>query len=245
MINEQILTFNGDAHQLVGTLHLPDQTPAPMIIGCHGLLANRHSPKQIALAQACCAQGIGYLRFDFQGCGDSTGDFAAGTALDARCADLRRAVATLDNHPHCGPLLGLFGSSFGGTVVLAYGAGNQVPVLVTYAAPINSQDLSTARMPETLPSAIKATLQDQWRFDITPDLKKISYILVVHAQGDAVVPAAHAQTIHRQAREPKRLWIQPGGDHPMSDPQLQKRFLSQALDWYQRGLDGFGTGSEE
>ncbi|MBR9980379.1 MAG: damage-inducible protein CinA, partial [Desulfatitalea sp.] len=59
-----------DGHRLTGTLHLPDVERPPVVIGCHGLLADRRSPKQIALASALGRLGIAYLRFDHRGCGD-------------------------------------------------------------------------------------------------------------------------------------------------------------------------------
>lgn len=210
-----------------------------MVIGCHGLLANRHSPKQIALARTCCDHGIGYLRFDFYGCGDSPGDFAQGIALEVRCKDLTSAIAALGDRPECGPLLGLFGSSFGGTVVLAHSAVNPVSCKVTYAAPITNRGLGATRVSAQLDPALRLALEQNWHFDIGPGLAAIGNILVIHAQGDAIVPVSHAHEIHGRAREPKKLWIQNQGDHPMSDPEHQARFLSQALDWYQRGLEGF------
>ena len=210
-----------------------------MVVGCHGLMANRRSPKQIALARTCCGHGIGYLRFDFHGCGDSPGDFAQGTALAVRCGDLANAVTALMGHPQCGPLLGLFGSSFGGTVALAYAAVNPVPCLVTYAAPITSQGLGAARVPGQPDPTLSSTLAHNWRFDIGHSLCAVGNILVIHARGDDIVPVTHAHEIHRQAKDPKKIWIQDQGDHPMSDPGHQARFLSQALDWYQRALKVF------
>ena len=244
MSKEQTITINSGGYRLIGTLHLPEGLAAPMVVGCHGLLANRHSPKQIALARTCCDHGIGYLRFDFHGCGDSTGDFARGTALEVRCGDLSSAVTTLMDHPQCGPLLGLFGSSFGGTVVLAYAAVHPVPSLVTYAAPITSQGLGATRVGVQLDPELSSTLAHNWQFDIGHSLSAVGNILIIHAQGDAVVPVSHAHEIHIRARDPKKIWIQDQGDHPMSDPQHQTRFLSQALDWYQRGHEEF-SGKED
>lgn len=239
MHKEHTITFNSGAHKLIGTLHMPDRIPAPMVIGCHGLLANRHSPKQIALARTCCDHGIGYLRFDFCGCGDSPGDFAQGTALQVRCKDLASAIAALIDHPECGPLLGLFGSSFGGTVALAYAAVHPVPCQVTYAAPITSQELGTTQISTQLDPTLKSALERNWHFDIRPGLSAIANILVIHAKGDTIVPVSHAHEIHRRAKDPKKLWIQNQGDHPMSDPRHQAGFLSHALDWYQRALKDF------
>lgn len=236
MPKEQTITFISDGYQLVGSLHLPDRLPAPMVIGCHGLLANRHSPKQIALGRTCCEHGIGYLRFDHRGCGESPGDLAHSASLNARCDDLASAIAALAANPSCGSLLGLFGSSFGGTVVLSYSAANPVTRLVTYAAPITSNGLGSAGVSAKLDPGHKAIIEHQWDFDIRPSLSALANILIIHAENDAIVPVAHAHEIHCRAKHPKKLWIQNKGDHPMSDPILQTGFLSQALNWYQKGL---------
>ena len=236
--NQQIIEFYSGPYRLVGTLHLPDRTPAPVIIGCHGLIANRQSPKQIALARACCDHGIAYFRFDHHGCGDSQGDFAAGAALKIRCRDLECAASALAGHPGLGPLLGLFGSSFGGTVAIFHAHEHPVSFLVTYAAPITSEGLGVSQVSERLTPTQQASLSKTWDFDIRGFLSTQRNILVIHAEKDAIVPMDHAREIYRQARDPKRLIIQNGGDHPMSDPSLQSRFLSQAVDWYQRAMWG-------
>ena len=70
--------------------------PAPLVVGCHGLLSDRRSPKQTALAGACQRQGMAYFRFDHRGCGESEGRLEEHTTLEARCSDLlSRATAGL------------------------------------------------------------------------------------------------------------------------------------------------------
>ena len=230
----QTLHFDSDGYRLTGDLHLPDAPHPPVIIGCHGLQANRQSPKQIALAEACARHGMAYFRFDHRGCGDSQGNFEEVTSLTARCKDLSAAVAALRNHPGTGKLLGLFGSSFGGTVILALGAVQPVPALVTYAAPINSQTLQKSAISDADGQPILSkTLQASLRFDIGDSLGAIRNILIVHGQNDSVVPHQHARLIYRKAGQPKKIIIQPGGDHRMSNPGHQKAFLRQFLSWFQ------------
>jgi alpha-beta hydrolase superfamily lysophospholipase len=224
------LTFISDGYRLAGTLHLPDQPHPPFIIGCHGLLADRHSPKQLSLARACNRVGIAYFRFDHRGCGDSQGDFNAVTNLSARCRDLDEAIATLRLHPDLGPLLGLFGSSFGGTVVINLAAEQTIPALVTFAAPIESTSIRRSAVDiedET------NTLDDALRFSIVDKLGSISNILIGHGQNDEIVPLEHAHRIYDLARAPKKLIIQEGGDHRMSNPIHQHTFAEQFVAWFQ------------
>lgn len=232
MHSEHTLYFESDNYKLAGTLHLPDMPNPPVVIGCHGLLANRHSLKQISLAQACNRNGMAYFRFDHRGCGDSEGQFVKVTSLAARVQDLYHAVATMQHHSQLGPLSALFGSSFGGSVVLEYAADHPSPALITYAAPLDSASINPTNIRDNHgQSPSSALLTNALEFDITPKLKSIKNILVSHSQGDETVPVAHAREIYRLAGDPKKLLIFPGGDHRMSNTTHQRQFETQFLDW--------------
>lgn len=162
--------FYCDGLRLAGSQHLPAGARSPVVIGCHGLFSSRRSPKQIALAQGCGKLGIGYLRFDHRGCGDSQGDFERDTSLQARCRDLAAAVAFIRKQPDTGPGIGLFGSSMGGAVCLNAACKLDIRTLVTFAAPIRS-DLGGAKRPAggRQPEQNAIFLDSrQRRFDITP-----------------------------------------------------------------------------
>ena len=232
MPTEHTIYFDADGYRLSGTLHLPDRPNPPVIIGCHGLLANRHSPKQISLASACNQKGLAYFRFDHRGCGDSQGEFSKVTTLAARRQDLYHAVQTMQHQSQVGAITALFGSSFGGTVVLAHAAKHPSPALITYAAPINSTAIHHDNIRDNngqSPSA--ALLTDPLTFDITSDLKASKNILVAHSRNDETVPVEHAYQIYETAKDPKKKLIFEGGDHRMSNPTHQKHFEKIFVEW--------------
>jgi alpha-beta hydrolase superfamily lysophospholipase len=232
MPREQTICFDADGYRLTGTLHLPDGPKPPVVIGCHGLLANRHSPKQICLASACNQKGLAYFRFDHRGCGDSQGDFQNVTTLTARRQDLYHAIRTMQHHSEIGSLAALFGSSFGGTVVLAYAAIHPAPRLITYAAPINSTEIHHLHIKDNSgrpPS--QNLLSDALAFDIAQDIGTVDSILVVHSQNDETVPVKHAHQIYETVNTPKELLIFKGGDHRMSDSALQYQFEEKFIQW--------------
>lgn len=237
-MNRQLdLFFDANGYKLAGTLHLPPGAEPPVVIGCHGLFANRNSRKQVTLAQACNAQGIAYLRFDHRGCGQSQGVFNEVTSLPARCDDLHQAIAAMQRHPLVGDLVALFGSSFGGTVVLAYAAQHQVPAIITYAAPSNSTAIRHTNIRDDRGNRPHPSLLTEGlAFDIVPGLKSVSNILVAHSQDDETVPVVHALQIHANAAAPKELQIFSGGDHRMSSPQHQKEFEDLFIDWLKKQL---------
>ena len=61
---EQTVSFMVDGLVLSGVMHLPDRVPFAVIVGCHGLMADKNSPKQVELAKRCTAAGMAYFRFD-------------------------------------------------------------------------------------------------------------------------------------------------------------------------------------
>ena len=237
MNRELDIVFDANGYKLVGTLHLPEISKPPVVIGCHGLFANRNSPKQVSLAKACNAQGFAYLRFDHRGCGQSQGVFHEVTSLPARCDDLDQAVATMQRHPEVGELAALFGSSFGGTVVLAYAARHTVPAIITYAAPTNSTAIRHANIRDDQGNAPHPSLlSEALSFDIVAGLESVSNILVAHSQNDETVPVDHAIQIHASVGAPKELKIFPGGDHRMSNSQHQLQFETMFIHWLKKQL---------
>jgi uncharacterized protein len=233
MLNPITIPFKADGLTLVGSLHLPDAENASFIIGCHGLAANRNSPKQIDLARTCNEHGLAYFRFDHRGCGDSQGDFVDATTLEARCRDLDQAVKTISAHSAVNSMAGLFGSSFGGTVALAYACNHDVPRLMTYAAPLNSHDIQHDSIRDSKGRMHPAAgLPRNLAFDLEPNLQSVRNICVVHSSSDETVPVAHARRIYDGANEPKSLQIFKGGDHRMSDPDHQQLFRKLFIQWF-------------
>jgi len=225
--------FESDGYLLRGTLHLPDVDHPPFIIGCHGLLADRQSPKQISLGEALSQIGIAYLRFDHRGCGDSQGDINEAPLLPSRCRDLYHAMKAMKTYSFLGPILGLFGSSFGGTVVLASASEHPVPTLISYAAPIRSRSIQPAVAKEIQArNEVSDRAATNFIFDISESISAIRNAIIIHGEHDEIVPLSHAREIYRIINEPKQLIIYDNGDHRMSSEKHQKRFLGTCITWF-------------
>ncbi len=218
------VTFDSDGFQLTGTLHLPLNSSPPIVIGCHGLLSNSASPKQIALADHCNTVGLAYFRFDHRGCGTSQGDLKKDTSFQGRCSDLGFALKKIQSSGLVNDRIGLFGSSLGGSVCLEIAASQNIQAIVTFAAPFCSRLLS----PDVLPMNLT--------FDLSDRLAKIKNIHLFHGDADDTVPLSHARFIDQCASEPKKLTIQTNGDHRMSDLAHQKAFLQDAVEWFSKFL---------
>jgi len=231
--------FEIDGLALRGDLHLPAAPAPPLVIGAHGLLSDRSSPKQQALARACTDMGIAYFRFDHRGCGESEGSLASADLLDARCRDLLAALAAMRRRGGFGSGLGLFGSSLGGAVCLRIAAREAIDALVVYAAPVRSAPLrAAAARPGVDPELVRQAGLLGADFDLAPELRRIHHVLVIHGDADAIVPVDHGREIHDAARPPRRLLLLPRGDHALSDPRHQELFLRESALWLKAHLSG-------
>ena len=183
---QQSIIFAADGLNLSGVLHLPASRPTAVIVGCHGLMADKRSPKQIELARGCTDIGMAYFRFDHRGCGQSDGAFDRDTTLENRKSDLTAAVRTVREALGKTIPVGLFGSSLGGTVCLATAFKFAPFAIVTLAAPVKSRSI---RIPERSPESLKQEIgSNGLTFDIVAEMEAIHHILVVHGSDDETVP---------------------------------------------------------
>src|SRR6266702_2311824 len=61
--------------RLALVLHVPEgRRRVPCVVACHGLGASKDSDKYLLLGAELPAAGLALARFDFRGCGESSGD---------------------------------------------------------------------------------------------------------------------------------------------------------------------------
>jgi pimeloyl-ACP methyl ester carboxylesterase len=116
---------------------------SPGVIFLHGLMSDRGGTKAMVLEAHCAARGLGYVRFDMFGHGDSAGRFEDGSV--SRWVE--DAVTVIDELTH-GPQV-LVGSSMGGWVMLktALARPDRVAAMVGVAvAPDFTEELMWAEM---------------------------------------------------------------------------------------------------
>jgi alpha-beta hydrolase superfamily lysophospholipase len=238
-MNQINITFTSDGFLLKGMLHLPETSLPPVVIGSHGLLSNSYSPKQIALARECNAHGIAYFRFDHRGCGQSDGVFNEITSLNGRSNDLISAANTIQLRKDIGKKIGLFGSSMGGTVCISVANVLDIDAWVTYASPVRSNPVTTALEKSDNSEKIKPLLDQKYlTWDISDKLKHLHHIFILHGDSDTIVPPTNAHEIYTKSKDPKKLIIQKGGNHLMSNKKHQKDFLRESVSWFKKWLIG-------
>jgi esterase/lipase len=227
------IQFASEDFWLKGYLHLPPTTHPPCVIGSHGLLSDKDSPKQIALAKHCNAHHMAYFRFDHRGCGESKAPFDTVASLAARCADLIAAANMLRSRGDLSSHLGLFGSSMGGSVCLAVARELSADAIVTWAAPLRSTDLVSQHTKTTVDSNSPF---EKHPFDILDSIAGLQHILIVHGDADETVPLSHAHEIYEHVSEPKNLLVFPQSDHRMGAPSDQQVFIKESTLWFKTFL---------
>jgi fermentation-respiration switch protein FrsA (DUF1100 family) len=186
------------------------------------------------------AEGFNVLALEYRGYGKSAGspslsgvqldiDAALRTLLERRDVDPRRIV--------------LFGQSLGGALALHYAAhGPRRNVLRAVIADSAFSDYRVI-VREKL-SGFLLTWPFQWLPAVTVDngysplaaIASVSPVplLLIHGEGDTIVPPHHSERLYEAATQPKELWRLPNVGHIQSvrDPRLRRRmadYIRQAV----------------
>lgn len=222
------------------------QGNGPTVIFCGGFRSDMTGTKATALERWCQEQGRAYLRFDYSGHGQSSGEFEQGT-IGGWAAD---ALAVFDEMT-TGDVI-LVGSSMGGWIALltALARPERVVGLVGIAA---APDFTTRLMWERFtpyqrqhieekgvyyapseygdPYPITRTLIEESRQLLLLD-SEIAIdcpVRLLHGMRDADVPWEYAPLIARQlTSENVEVRLVKNGDHRMSGPE-QLQLLLEAV----------------
>ena len=199
-------------------LHVPDRSsPVPFVVACHGMSSSKESEKLVMLGEALPAAGVALARFDFRGCGESTGREEE-TTVATRIEDAEAVLARVSEDPRIGRDFGLLGSSMGGFIALHVAvrptAAGRVAAVVTWNAPSAVKGLET-------PAGIARQL-------------------TVQGAADDVVPLDHGLTLHARAAAPCDIVVVPGGDHRLTDPAHRRQVIDVSVRWFRRFLTSEG-----
>jgi alpha-beta hydrolase superfamily lysophospholipase len=226
------LPIGGGALALV--LHLPERSPAPCVVACHGLGASKDTDKYLLLAEALPAAGLALARFDFRGCGESSGA-EEDTTIASRIEDVETVLGFLAGHPALDGRFGLLGSSLGGFVALHVAARRPGLPVVTWNAPASLTELANDDLPEGRRLGVPFALEyATGRYALAPP--GLAMHLVVHGEADEVVGLEHGVALHEQAAEPFDLVLIPGGDHRLTEPAHRRQAVAVSRDWLVRWL---------
>ena len=217
-------------------LHLPE-TAGRMacVVACHGLHASKDSDKYLLLGDALPTAGLALARFDFRGCGESSGREDE-TTIATRIEDVEAVLALLESHPRLDGRFGLLGSSLGGFVALFVASRRPGTPVVTWNAPASLTELANDDLDESRNLGIPFALEFM-KGDYALAPAGVPRHLCVHGDADDVVALDHGVALHERAGEPCDLLVIDGGDHRLTDMAHRTRAVTASRDWLRRFLD--------
>jgi putative redox protein len=226
----QAFHFTGaDGHRLAGRIELPQGPVRGWAVFAHCFTCGKDNLAAVRIARHLALGGIGVLRFDFAGLGESEGDFAQ-SRFSGDVRDLIAAVDAMDAASMPPSLL--IGHSMGGAVALA--ATGDLPgikAVATIAAPsqpmaalhqfnpdalaaIETEGAAEVRLAGRPFRIGKGLIDELHSIDLTDRIARLHRpLLVLHAPLDDTVAAEHASRIFGAARHPKSFVSLDRADH--------------------------------
>jgi alpha-beta hydrolase superfamily lysophospholipase len=220
---------------IAGALHLPEKIPsAPWAVLCHGLFSSMCSVKFTALAELLSRSGIAALRFDFSGCGASTGHIAD-TTVTRRLQELEAVVTYAENHHALGRDCALMGSSLGGFVALLFADRRPFKALSLWATPHDLSLIRNTVPPQDLQRLKPGFFTDAagYRLDAHRTDTPSQFI---HGSHDEIVPVEHVEKLYSPDSPRHQCVIIPGADHTISNQQHRAQALNECCAWLKQHL---------
>ncbi|UUO00936.1 alpha/beta hydrolase [Mycolicibacterium novocastrense] len=231
---------------LAGVIDLPDGDVRGWGVFAHGFTLGKDSPAASRICKQLAAEGIGMLRFDNLGLGDSEGDWSDGS-FSHKVADTVRAVEFMNSQGR--EVCLLVGHSFGGSAVIA--AAHDCPTVkavATIAAPYEPAhveriyDALVERIEDEGEAQLRIggkalTLKRHFLEDVRDaDLRERIHtlrraLLVMHSPTDNTVGIANASEIFQAARHPRSFVSLEGADHLLTGKDQAARAARIVSAW--------------
>jgi esterase/lipase len=244
--------------KISGVIHVPDETPAPAVVFCHGFTGHRIEDHRLFVhaARRMSREGFVAVRFDFRGSGESDGEFENMT-VSSEISDLNAVLSFLVNRNELlKDRIAVVGLSLGGVISILTSAQNPlVKAVCTWSSPAELRSLSNnveksfgmdvKNLFETnyadLPSGYRVGKNffiDALKYDVLDSCAKISPrpMLIIHGSEDPVVPVQHASMLYSKAGEPKKLVIIDGAGHTFSGRVFEDKVVETTIEWFKANL---------
>ncbi|MDR7383030.1 alpha/beta hydrolase family protein [Promicromonospora iranensis] len=247
---ERVTFESTSGPRLAGIIDLPDGEVRGWGVFSHGFTLGKDSPAAARICKQLASEGIGMLRFDNLGLGDSEGDWGDGS-FTHKVADTVQAARFMADQGR--PVHLLVGHSFGGAAAIA--AGGDIPgvqAVATIGAPVeprhaeHNYDAVLDRVfadghARWMVGGRALTLkrhfvEDVRRADLRSKIREMdSPLLVMHSPTDSTVDISNAGEIFQEARHPRSFVSLEGADHLLTasgQARRAARIISAWADQY-------------
>lgn len=228
MQSDRVEFPNTSGETLSGVIESPDGEARAWAVFAHCFTCSKKSLAASRVARGLAEQGIGVLRFDFTGLGDSEGDFST-SGFSSNVADLVEATNWMADQGK--PVSLMIGHSLGGAAtIVAASRVDSVSAVVTIGAPSDAghvveqfkesvpeieskgaAQVNLAGRPFTLSREFLDDVRAASVKDAAASLRKP--LLILHAPGDDVVGIDNATGLFVAAKHPKSFVSLDRADH--------------------------------
>lgn len=237
-MSESVRFQSASGPVLAGVVEMPDGDVRGWGVFAHGFALGKDSPAASRICKQLASDGIGMLRFDNLGLGDSEGDWGDGS-FSHKVADTVRAVEFMNDEGREVHLL--VGHSFGGSAVIA--AAHDCPTVTAVAsigAPYEPSHVEHSY--DALCERIEADGEARFRIggkaltikrhfiedvrnaDLRERINTLRRaLLVMHSPTDNTVGIDNASEIFRAARHPRSFVSLEGADHLLTEKNQAAR----------------------
>ncbi|MEU2624410.1 alpha/beta fold hydrolase [Streptomyces sp. NPDC007157] len=236
--------------ELAGSIDLPEGEVRGWGIFVHGFTLGRNSPAASRVSKQLAREGIGILRYDNLGIGDSDGDWGDGS-FTVKVQDTVRAANLMAERGTPADLL--VGHSWGGAAAIAAAAeATGVRAVATIGAPADPSHVE--HQYDAVVDRVLSEGQHEWfvggrtlvlKRAFVEDVRRARLhervremdqpLLVMHSPTDDTVDIANAGEIFRMARHPRSFVSLEGADHLLTargHAQRAARIISAWADQY-------------
>lgn len=244
MPSEHVRFAGAFGEELAARVDLPEGEPLGWALFAHCFTCGKDLRAIGWICRTLAEHGIGVLRFDFTGIGESGGEFAA-TTFSSNLEDVRAAIRFMSGAGRPPGLL--VGHSLGGAAALATGGEfAEVRAVATLAAPAD-----TAHFKEKLLTAVpqlawqeeaeitlggrrfrirRELIEDLERHPLPARIAALGKpLLVLHSPADRTVAWSEAERIFAAAQQPKSLVSLDRADHLVMADERDARWVGHLL----------------
>lgn len=253
MAFERVFFRNQNGHQLAGRIDLPlGKRIEAYAVFSNVFTGNKNLNAAKYISRALTMNNIAVLRFDFQGLGQSEGDFSHSN-FTTNIEDIKSAAAFLTENFEAPKII--IGQSLGGAAsIFAADDIDSVSAVATIGAPSKPEhvmhllgchiedieengyaEIEIEGRPFTIRKQFLDDLREKDMFAKVKSLKKA--LLIMHSPEDEVVEIEHAAEIYHAAFHPKSFITLSDADHLLSNKDDAFYTGNVISSWVKRYID--------